>query len=369
MLIFKLIITKRDAAGLAQFIRSLNPVWPVFARAKSAKLVRDLLDLLPTTATDVQIALVKELIEWCVQDKRSFLKQNLESRLGGLYLQARLFTDALSMVSGLLKELKRMDDKLALVSVHLLECKIYHALSNLPKAKAALTAARSAANAVYTPPLTQAALDMQSAILHAQDTDFKTAYSYFIEALDAFAAAKDPLGAQTLKYMLLCKIMMGSVDDIDGLVTGKLGQNYSLGRDVEAMKTVGEAYKQRSLKAFQAALHSHPTELGADPIVATHLNSLYDSLLQQNILRIIQPYSRIQVAHVAEQIGLDRTLIEQKLSLMILDKVLEGILDQAEGSLILTEERPSDQVFAIASQAFQKLDTVVDTLHIKATTL
>ena len=68
----------------------------------------------------------------------------------------------LSLGSQLLRELKKMEDKALLVEVQLLESKTYHALSNLPKARAALTSARTTANAIYCPPKLQATLDMQS---------------------------------------------------------------------------------------------------------------------------------------------------------------------------------------------------------------
>lgn len=47
---------------------------------------------------------------------------------------------------------------------------------------------------------------------------------------------------------------------------------------------------------------SFPIELSDDPIIRNHLAALYDTLLEQNLVRIIEPYSRVEISHVAEMV-------------------------------------------------------------------
>lgn len=50
-------------------------------------------------------------------------------------LDALEYRAALSLIDTLLTELKRLDDKMILTEVHLLESRVYRGIQNFPKAK------------------------------------------------------------------------------------------------------------------------------------------------------------------------------------------------------------------------------------------
>ncbi|NWI10750.1 PSD11 ATPase, partial [Crypturellus soui] len=369
-----------ELGGLLKYVR---PFLNSISKAKAARLVRSLLDLFldMEAATGQEVDLCLECIEWAKSEKRTFLRQALEVRYGvdpklcnnslhfssfSFYKSRELITCCPFTCSQLLRELKKMDDKALLVEVQLLESKTYHALSNLPKARAALTSARTTANAIYCPPKLQAALDMQSGIIHAaEEKDWKTAYSYFYEAFEGYDSIDNPKAITALKYMLLCKIMLNVPEDVQALVSGKLALRYA-GRQTEALKCVAQASKNRSLADFEKALTDYKVELRDDPIINTHLAKLYDNLLEQNLIRVIEPFSRVQIEHISSLIKLSKADVERKLSQMILDKKFHGILDQGEGVLIIFDEPPVDKTYEAALETIQNMSKVVDSLYNKA---
>ena len=77
-----------------------------------------------------------------------------------------------------------------------------------------MTAARACSNTIYCPPHVQAEIDMMAGVLYAEERDYRTSYSYFYEAFEAFNNLEDKRALGTLKYMLLCKIMIGATDEV-----------------------------------------------------------------------------------------------------------------------------------------------------------
>lgn len=353
---------------LRNFIRDTRSFFGTIAKAKTAKILKELLNIfgrIPNTEK-LQAEFCKETITWCQKEGRSFLKQRVQSRLASLLLGMRQYKEALRLISRLVRDVKKIDDKILLVEISIVESRIHLALKNTPKAKGSLTAARSAANAIYCPPSLQAEIDIQSGVLCSEEGDFKTAYSYFFEGFEGFDTSKNQLKAsQCLKYMLMVKIMTNQSADVYTLINTKAGVKYA-GSEIEAIKAIADAHKKRSIHQFAEVKTKFASELSKDLFVSSHLAALEDNLLVQNLIRLIEPFSRVEIDHVAKLIDLPRQQVEAKLSEMILEKKLNGILDQGSGNLIIFDEVQKDKTFEAGLETVQELGNVVDKLYRKA---
>ena len=284
-----------------------TPLLEEVTKAKCAKIVRAVLDTVCDLAPDqleMQADICRNIIEWTRREKRTFLRQRVEAKLASILVQQKDFGPALTLVNRLLRELKKLDDKQLLVETHLMESKIHFGLRNVPKAKAALTASRTCANAIYVSPQLQATIDSMSGTLHCEEGDYDTAHSYFLEAFEQLDQLNDrDRAVPCLKYMMLCKILdsltkalklsaKGGVGaksnrsdvDISGMLTGRQGVKYA-GKDIEAMSAIANAASRRSLKDFEVVTKEHPEELQDDLLIKHHLHILHEQLLESNLVR------------------------------------------------------------------------------------
>lgn len=99
---------------------------------------------------------------------------------------------------------------------------------------------------------------MQSGILHvADERDFHTAFSYFFEAFEGFdLIGQSEQAMLALKYMLLCKVMLGKSEEINILVSQKATFKYH-GGEITAMLAISKAAQNRSLKEFNEICFLH----------------------------------------------------------------------------------------------------------------
>lgn len=111
------------------------------------------------------------------------------------------------------------------------------------------------------------------------------------------------------------------------------------------MQKITNAHRQKSLRGFQTVLVENKEIIEKDEIIHSHVQNLYENLLQQNLMKIVKPYSRVEISYIAELVNLETGVVQSKLSEMILDKKFEGTLDQGNGCLIVFEEQKKDVSF------------------------
>lgn len=355
-------------SALVDLLKSNNDFFATAPKAKTAKIVRNILNIVATVpnSLSIQVELCKDVIAWCKAEKRTFLRQRIEGKLAGLLLQQQQPVKALELIDELLGELRKLDDKQMLTEAHLTESRIYHALKNIPKAKASLTACRTAANSIYVVPLLQAEIDEMSGTLHCEEGDYTTAYSYFLEAFDAYSQNNVTSSAVScLKYMMLSKILNESPHEVAALMVSKMVSKYQ-GPHLAAMGKIALSAKSRSLEEFKAAISEFSDQLTSDTLISHHLDLLYDKMLESNLLKIIHPFSTVEINYVSKLINLSPDVVVQKLSQMILDHKFSGILDEGRGHLIIYDSSSEDLSFAKGVKIIGNLNAVVDVLFQRA---
>ena len=66
--------------------------------------------------------------------------------------------------------------------------------------------------------------------------------------------------------MLLTKIMLNLIDDVNNILNNKNVIKYK-SKDIDAMKSIAMAYSNRSLKEFENSLLTYANELKSDAII------------------------------------------------------------------------------------------------------
>ena len=137
---------------------------------------------------------------------------------------------------------------------------------------------------------------------------------------------------------------------------------------LDALRAMAQAYADRSLTAFERVVEEFKGEVTGDGFITRHVAHLTDKLLEQNLLRLIEPFSCVELSHLSDLIGLPALRVEAKLGQLILDKRLHATLDQGRGQLVVFDGEGADAVYASALKAVKNLGGVVDALQKRADT-
>ena len=93
-------VKRGNAQALADLLPQLNDFFAIIPKAKTAKLVRGVIDAIAKIpgSTALQVQVCKGQVEWARAEKRTFLRQRIELRLASLYLDSAEYTAALAIL-------------------------------------------------------------------------------------------------------------------------------------------------------------------------------------------------------------------------------------------------------------------------------
>lgn len=112
----------------------------------------------------------------------------------------------------------------------------------------------------------------------------------------------------------MCKVMSNSKEDFNSLLSGKFGLKFSADSHIEAIKAVAKSHFAASIVELSNVFKQFKQEIEGDEVVSSHTKLLYDNLLEKNLFKIIDSYTRVDIDYIGRKLSLDQGVIEKKLS-------------------------------------------------------
>jgi len=172
--------------------------------------------------------------------------------------------------------------------------------------------------------------------MYMSEKDWAKAQVDFFESFKSYDEAGSPQRVQVLKYLVLAHMLMDStINPFDSQET-KPYKNHS---EIVAMTNLVSAYQRRDVHEAEKILRENKVTIMDDPFISFYITDVLRSLRTQWILEIIKPYTRIEIAYLARQLGIPSTEVEAILVSLILDDKIQGSIDQVGQRLNLDRHK------------------------------
>ena len=165
--------------------------------------------------------------------------------------------------------------------------------------------------------------------MHMSEENWKEAQTDFFESFRNYDEAGSLQRIQVLKYLVLTTMLMKS--DINPFESQET-KPYKNDPRISAMTDLVDAYQQNDIKRYESILQKNSDVL-ADPFIAENIDEVTRSLRTTGVLKLIAPYTRFTLAFIAKRLKISVTEVQDIVGFLILDKKLEGKINQEKGTV------------------------------------
>ncbi|KAJ3194996.1 COP9 signalosome complex subunit 2 [Irineochytrium annulatum] len=180
--------------------------------------------------------------------------------------------------------------------------------------------------------------------MHMSEKEWDKAQTDFFEAFKNYDEAGSPQRITCLKYLVLANMLMESqIDPFDSQETkpyvynviSRTYESYKNDREIEAMTKLVSAFQRKEIREFEKILRENRKTIMDDPFIRAYIDDVLKNIRTQVIIKLIKPYTRIDIAFVSKQLNIPSQDVEELLVGLVLDNRISGKIDQVNQRLEL----------------------------------
>jgi len=305
-------------------------------RNHSEKSINSILDYISTSK---QMELLQNFYETTLDALRDAKNERLwfktMTKLGKLYFDREEF----NRLARVLKQLRQScqteegEDDLKkgtqLLEVYALEIQMYTAQKNNKKLKALYDQSLHIKSAIPHP-LILGVIRECGGKMHLREGEFEKAHTDFFEAFKNYDESGSPRRTTCLKYLVLANMLMKSgINPFDS----QEAKPYKNDPEILAMTNLVTAYQNNDINDFEKILKVNRQTIMEDTFIREHIEDLLKNIRTQVLIKLIRPYTRIQIGFISGELNIEPSDVENLLVSCILDSTITGRIDQVGGVL------------------------------------
>jgi len=323
---------------MTRYKQLLTYIKSAVTRNHSEKSINSILDYISTSK---QMELLQNFYETTLDALRDAKNERLwfktMTKLGKLYFDREEF----NRLARILKQLRQScqtdegEDDLKkgtqLLEVYALEIQMYTAQKNNKKLKALYDQSLHIKSAIPHP-LILGVIRECGGKMHLREGEFEKAHTDFFEAFKNYDESGSPRRTTCLKYLVLANMLMKSgINPFDS----QEAKPYKNDVEILAMTNLVTSYQNNDINEFEKILKVNRQTIMEDTFIREHIEDLLRNIRTQVLIKLIKPYTRIQIQFISGELNIETGDVESLLVSCILDSTISGRIDQVSGVLEL----------------------------------
>ncbi|KAK9758950.1 PCI domain [Popillia japonica] len=327
--------------------KSINSILDYISTSKNMELLQDFYE---TTLEALKDA----------KNDRLWFKTN--TKLGKLYYDQGDYNKLAKILKQLHQSCQTDDGEddlkkgTQLLEIYALEIQMYTEQKNNKKLKALYEQSLHIKSAIPHP-LIMGVIRECGGKMHLREGEFEKAHTDFFEAFKNYDESGSPRRTTCLKYLVLANMLMKSgINPFDS----QEAKPYKNDPEILAMTNLVNAYQLNDINEFEKILRLNRETIMDDPFIREHIEDLLRNIRTQVLIKLIRPYTRIQIPHISRELNIDEEDVENLLVSCILDNTIQGRIDEVNHVLFLDRKNTNNTRYA----ALDRWTNQLSTLHV-----